>query len=59
MPQLRPYKWMNMLIALLLTLTFSLYFFHQVYLPRTLALTRIRTYFRDLKDITFLVILDL
>ena len=54
MPQLRPYKWMNMLVALLLTLTLSLYFFHKVYLPRTLALTRIRTYFIDLKDCNYL-----
>jgi hypothetical protein len=49
MPQLRPYKWMNMLGVSLAALSLSLYFFHKVYLPRTLALTRIRTYFRDLK----------
>jgi hypothetical protein len=50
MPQLRPYKWINMLFALLAITAFSLYFFHQIFLPRTLALTRIRTYFTNFKD---------
>lgn len=52
MPQLRPYKWMQLLCTLCLVLIISLYFFHQVYLPRVLALTRIRTYFRDLKVVS-------
>lgn len=49
MPQLRPYKWMSLLVVCLSIGTLSLYFFNQVYLPRILAITRIRTYFRDLK----------
>lgn len=49
MPQLRPYKWTALLLGALVIIIMTLYFFNQVYLPRILAVTRIRTYFRDLK----------
>lgn len=49
MPQLRVRKFLTSMVLLILVLLFTLYFTHKVYLPRTLALTRIRTYLRDFR----------
>ena len=51
MPQLRVRKFMTSIVILLAVLSFTVYFFHKVYLPRTLALTRIRTYLRDFRAV--------